>query len=160
MVAAAIAIAVLAAGPVSAARPVPDGVSRAEVELAAETVRCDCGCHPQSVYDCACGRAEEMWGEIVADVGSGMTGAEVVAKYVAAKGDQILIAPKAEGFNLLAWLGPGAGLVLVAFGLVFVLRRWATGRNTAQAATDAGAVDVEIDPEYLDRLRRDVEELR
>ncbi len=96
----------------------------AEYAVAAKTILCDCGCHPQSVHDCACGRADQMRSEIAGEVASGKSGPQVIELYVARHGEKILVAPTAEGFNLVAWLGPGALLVGAALGLTLVLRRW------------------------------------
>jgi cytochrome c-type biogenesis protein CcmH len=160
-----LAAAVLATLPVQAARPVPPGVDPEQVKIAAEAILCDCGCHPQSVHDCACGRAEEMWAELAAEVRSGgadggpLTGEQVIAKWVAARGELILVTPEASGFNLVAWLGPIALLVAAAIILALVLRRWA-GRGAPAAAAAGGAPVPEIDPATLDRIRKDVEDLR
>lgn len=111
-----------------ATRPVsPDSLGpaqAAEYVQAADTILCDCGCHPQSVRDCACGHAEGMRAEIAGLVASGKTGAQVIEAYVARHGEKILVSPPAQGFNLVAWLGPGALLVGAAVGLTLVLRRW------------------------------------
>lgn len=126
----------------------------AEYLKAATTILCDCGCHPQSVHACACGRAEELRGIVAAEVRSGKSGEAVIAAFVAEKGEKILIAPKSEGFNLVAWLGPLAGLFLSAAVLALVLRRWkrsgAVAASPAPAAPREGAWD--------DRLRREMEE--
>ena len=55
----ALAVLVLALSFVAAAP-----VDEAAFEKAAGAIRCDCGCHPQSVKDCACGRAAEMRDEV------------------------------------------------------------------------------------------------
>jgi len=137
-----------------------------QVTVAAEAILCDCGCHPQSVHDCACGRAEEMWSELAAEVAGGgpggapLTGEQVIAKWVAARGEKILVAPPAAGFNLVAWLGPLALLVGAAVALVAVLRRWAARAPLADAAGPSGAAPEPpaVDPAYLERIRRDLEE--
>ena len=125
----------------------------AEYMKAATTILCDCGCHPQSVHECACGRAEELRGVVADQIRSGKTGDAVIAQFVAEKGEKILIAPKSEGFNLVAWVGPLAGLFLAAAGLALVLRRWKrTGTPaaaTAPAAPEAG---------WDERLRREMED--
>lgn len=124
----------------------------AEYDQAARTILCDCGCHPQSVHDCACGRAEEMRAEIAGEVASGKTGAQVIEAYVARHGEKILVAPPAVGFNLVAWLGPGVLLVGAALGLTLVLKRWR--RPAAPAA--AGAPPLEADwKERLDEALRE-----
>jgi cytochrome c-type biogenesis protein CcmH len=99
--------------------------------VAVKTILCDCGCHPQAVHDCACGRAEEMRSEIAARIAQGKTGQQVIDAYVAHHGEKILVAPTAQGFNLVAWLGPGALLVGAAVGLTLVLKRWR--RPTSEA---------------------------
>ena len=160
----AITLFVVALGGAALARPVPPGVSAAEVEIAAGAILCDCGCHPQSVHDCACGRAEEMWAELAGEVAAGgpdggpLTGDEVIAKWVDARGETVLVSPVASGFNLVAWLGPLALLIVAATTLFVVLRRL-TARRPAVPAV-AGSTAVPIDPSYLDRIRKDLEDLR
>ncbi len=140
------------------AGPLPPDVDRAEFERAARVILCDCGCHPQSVYDCACGRAAEMREEIAAEIRNGRTGDQVVADYVARHGEKILIAPKASGFNLLAWIGPGFALVAGAAGLFLAIRRWAR-QGAAGAARDTTPAVAADDP-YLARLERHLREER
>lgn len=104
---------------------------QAEYEIAAKTILCDCGCHPQSVFDCACVRAAEMRDEVRALVEQGKTGEAVIAAYVAKYGEKIRIAPTSQGFNLLAWAGPGLGILTAALLVALLLRRW-----KAKAALD------------------------
>ena len=129
-----------------------------EYERAATTILCDCGCHPQSVHDCACSRAAEMRGEIRAMIEKGQTGEQVIAHYVAERGESIRIAPVARGFNLLAWLGPLAALGVALVALVLVARRWAARARSGPApAPDVRRAD---DLAYRERLRREIEDLR
>ena len=128
-----------------------------EFQTAASTILCDCGCHPQSVADCTCGRAAEMRSEIQALIDGGMTGDAVVASYVERYGDKIRIAPTASGFNLLAWLGPLVLLVLGAAGVTWLAKR--LSRSAAAAAHEpAPPAPPVVDEAYLARLRREVEE--
>jgi cytochrome c-type biogenesis protein CcmH len=126
-------------------------VDDAEFLKAARTILCDCGCHPQSVYDCACGRAAEMREEIAAQLRQGNTGDEVIDSYVARHGEQIRIAPLARGFNLVAWVGPGLGLLAAAAGTALVLRRWLRRLPAEQAPAPAARPGVR-DEEYRARL--------
>jgi cytochrome c-type biogenesis protein CcmH len=135
-----------------------------EYEHAAKTILCDCGCHPQSVHDCACSRAAEMRDEIRALVDQGQSGEQVIARYVAEHGESIRIAPVARGFNLLAWIGPLAGLVVALVAILLVARRWAAASAAASAAAAAAAGPAATaradDGAYRERLRREIEELR
>ena len=130
---------------------------QAQYDEAARTILCDCGCHPQSVHDCACGRAAEMRSEIAALVEGGMTGEAVIAKYVAEHGDKIRVAPTGRGFNLVAWAGPFAGLLLAIVSVVLVLRAWNRARADEETRPRPDALP-EDDP-YVVRLRRQIEEL-
>lgn len=132
----------------------------AEYLKAAETVLCDCGCHPQSVEDCACGRAAEMREEIRAMVAGGMTGDEVIASYVAKHGEKILIAPDAAGFNLFAWLGPLTLLIVGTGAIVLLVRRWSPTRSEEAAARSDARTDLAPDDPYIRKLRRELEDLR
>jgi cytochrome c-type biogenesis protein CcmH len=105
-----------------------------------------------------------MWAELADEVRSGgpggtaLSGEQVIAKWVAERGQTILVSPTATGFNLVAWLGPMALLVLAAATLFFVLRRLAARRPEVPATV--AAADGAIDPSYLDRIRKDLEDLR
>ena len=138
--------------------PAAGAVDPAEYEEAIETIRCDCGCHPQSLKDCACGYAAQKRQEIHAEMSAGdMSADDLIAAYVKRMGEQILISPAATGFNLVAWLGPLAGLVLASVGLLWVLRRWRRQRPLVPAV--AAEVVVEPDDPYLKRLNKELEEL-
>lgn len=130
----------------------------AEYDKAARTILCDCGCHPQSVHDCACGRAEEMRGEIAAQIRQGQSGDDVIAAYVARYGEKIRVTPTASGFNLVAWVAPGIGFVVAALLLVVLLRRWRRGglALAGSPATAAPPLDAAM-TERLDREMKDYE---
>ena len=140
---------------------VPAGDAGLAYDKAASTILCDCGCHPQSVKECACSRAEDMRVAISSEAASGKSGDAIVAGYVAKYGQKILISPEISGFNLVAWFAPGLGLVLAAAALVAIIRRW--NRRAAPAAVEAppgGAGSSPEDTAYRVRLQRNLEELR
>ena len=85
-----------------------------------------------------------------------LTADEVIAKYVANHGEQILIAPTATGFNLLAWIGPIIGLLLGLVVAVVVVRRLA--RREPQPPVLPAGPPVEQDAVYRERLRRQLAE--
>jgi len=130
-------------------------VQTGEWDKAIQVILCDCGCHPQSVKECACGRAAEMRDEIASAVRSGKNGEQVIGDYVARYGEKILIAPKSEGFNLVAWLGPGAGFLVAAIAVAVLLRRWRTAPAIAAAGSAAGPPP---DDAYALRLEREMRE--
>jgi cytochrome c-type biogenesis protein CcmH len=125
---------------------------------ASKTILCDCGCHPQSVYDCACGRADQMRNEVADKVASGMSGDEVIDWYVEQYGEQIRVAPTATGFNLVAWLGPALGFLGAGAGLVLILRRWNRRPPDDEDGPATPTGDAGDDP-YRERLKSELEDL-
>lgn len=146
-------------GPVGAAGEIPPGVDTKQYLEVANTILCDCGCHPQSVHACACGRAAEMREEIAAALHSGgpggtpQTGKQVIAAYVARYGEKIRIAPTKQGFNLVAWLGPSIVLLSAGIAVAFALRRW-RGRTEPEPVP----VVTEGDLAYVQRIRQELGE--
>jgi cytochrome c-type biogenesis protein CcmH len=139
------------------ATPVPGADVDAEYDKAARTILCDCGCHPQSVHDCACGRAEKMRADLRADAAAGKTGDQIVAEYVARSGEKVRVVPKASGFNLLAWLGPGVALLGAAGFVALVLKRW---RRAPAQAGPAPAAAAPLDAASQARLDRELRDVR
>jgi cytochrome c-type biogenesis protein CcmH/NrfF len=137
---------------------VPGGAAGKAYEYAATSLLCDCGCNPQSIKACACGRAEELRVALAQDAASGKSGEAIVASYVARHGQKILVAPPASGFNLIAWTGPAIGLLGATVMIAFMLRRWR--RASAARPQDAAPPLSATDDAYLARLRREVEEGR
>jgi cytochrome c-type biogenesis protein CcmH len=151
---AALVLVLALAAPAAAVAADPE----AEYDKAARTILCDCGCHPQSVHDCACGRAAQMRDEIRAEVRAGKTGDQIVADRVARSGEKVRVVPKASGFNLLAWLGPGVALVGAAGFVVLVLKRWRRSPPDESAGSPAAAAP--LDAAAQARLERELRELR
>lgn len=144
--------------PARAAGEIPPDVDRRAYLEVANTILCDCGCHPQAVHACACGRAAEMREEIAAALNRGgkggtpQTASQVIDAYVARHGEKIRIAPTTRGFNLVAWLGPSFALLLTGVGVAFALRRWRGAAPPEAAPAEA----VVLDPVYLQRLRKEL----
>ena len=137
---------------------VPEGAAGRAYDRAASQLLCDCGCNPQSIKECACGRAEELRVSLAKDAASGKSGDEIIAAYVAKSGQKVLVSPPASGFNLIAWTGPAIGLLGATVMIAFMIRRWhrTSERLAAETVPPASAVD----EAYLVRLRRDLEESR
>jgi cytochrome c-type biogenesis protein CcmH len=90
----------------------------------------------------------------------GMTGDEVIAAYVAKHGEKILIAPDASGFNLFAWLGPLALLLVGTVVIVLLVRRWSAKKAGKADAAPGASTDLAPDDPYVSKLRRELEEMR
>jgi cytochrome c-type biogenesis protein CcmH/NrfF len=106
-------------------------------------IRCVCGCN-LDVYTCrttdfTCGTSPAMHREIVAQVEAGKTAQEILDGLIAEHGEMVLMAPKKEGFNLLAYFLPGAAVVTVGSILLWFLWK---GRERAAAVRAAERVDL------------------
>ena len=115
-------------------------------------------CQNESVADSSASIAEEMRLVIRQQLQAGASEQQVLRYFAAHYGNQILLTPPPQGFNLLAWLMPVA-MLLIGLGLLtFVVRDWrAPGRT--QQATSAGPENVEprLDPE-LEQYRAQLEQ--
>ena len=90
-------------------------------------LKCTCGCN-LDIYTCrttdfTCSYSPALHQEVLALQREGKTAEAIVAAFVAKYGEQILMAPKPEGFNLAGYLVPGALILTVAALLGAVLLR-------------------------------------
>jgi cytochrome c-type biogenesis protein CcmH len=139
----------------------PTGVpedAAAVYEKTTTTLLCDCGCSPQSVKECACGRAGEMRASLDQDARAGKSSEEIIGTYVARYGQKILVSPPASGFNLVAWAGPAVGLLAAFLIIALMIRRW--HRASASLRTDPVAPQESSDDVYRARLRKELEDSR
>ena len=79
-------------------------------------------------------------------IADGMTKKQIKAALVDAYGPDVLAEPERKGFDLTAWLVPGALVALAALGVVVLARRW---RRTTVPAPDDGP---DLDPDDARRL--------
>jgi cytochrome c-type biogenesis protein CcmH len=86
---------------------------------------------------------------------------EIKAALVDDFGERILAAPPREGFNLLAWLLPLAGLLAGAVGVTIVALRWSRRRDAEPAEAGAAVsgngrlpVDAELERRLDEELAR------
>ena len=103
-------------------------VSAAERDELEHRLRCQCGC-TLDVYTCrttdfSCQVSPAMHRDVMELVSGGYSAQEIIEAFVGTYGERVLMAPPANGFNLLGWVAPfialGGGAVLV----VAALRRW------------------------------------
>jgi len=98
-----------------------------------ERLRCTCGCN-LDVYTCRttdfnCSVSPAMHREVVALVQQGKSAQEITDAFVAEYGEMVLMAPKKEGLNLLAYFVPGAAIIAVGSTLL-----WALSKRTRRLA--------------------------
>ena len=65
-----------------------------------------------------------MHRDVMALVDGGYTADEIIEAFENANGERVLMAPKREGFNLLAYVLPGTAIAAGAVVLAVMLRRW------------------------------------
>ena len=89
-------------------------------------------------------------------IAQGQTKDEIKDALVAEFGPEVLAVPEAEGFDLAAWLVPGA-VIVVAGGAIFVgLRRWRREGGGPEDGGSAEPPDEGLDPEESKRLDADL----
>lgn len=90
-------------------------------------LKCTCGCN-LDIFTCrttdfTCTYSPALHTEVVGLYTAGKGPEEIVAAFVAKYGEQVLLAPKAQGFNIVGYLLPGTLVLLAAATLSFVLLR-------------------------------------
>jgi cytochrome c-type biogenesis protein CcmH len=82
---------------------------------------------------------------IRARIAEGMTKEEIKAALVEEYGPDVLAEPSGGGFDLAAWLVPGALVALAVLGVAVLARRWRRGEPAAATGPD-------LDPDDARRL--------
>lgn len=99
-------------------------------------------CTPQTLDQSNAPIALRMKRFIAARIAAGDTKSEIKDKLVAQFGRRVLAAPEREGFDLLAWVLPFAGIAVAATLVAVGLRRW----------TRPSAPEERLDPELERRV--------
>lgn len=128
------------------------------IQAIEQKLKCQCGCG-LDVFTCrttdfTCQTSPEMHRKVAGLYGAGLSGEGIVQQFVDQYGDQVLMAPPPEGFNLAGYLLPGILILLGAIALVFTFRRRrrkARARGTPEEAMGS--------PEEMARLERALAEL-
>ncbi|HEY8089388.1 MAG TPA: cytochrome c-type biogenesis CcmF C-terminal domain-containing protein, partial [Polyangiaceae bacterium] len=121
-----------------------------------EQVRCTCGCG-RALNSCSCETAEGLRGAIREQLADHKTSEQIVASYIAEHGNESLVVPPNKGAFRAIYAVPVVGIVLAAFGIARMLRRWrrnekdtAKSASTGAAATAKDAYDARLDDELKD----------
>jgi cytochrome c-type biogenesis protein CcmH len=147
----------LAAGPAGGPAPAPVSapagaktpVSEDTVHDVAAQLRCVV-CQSLSVADSPSETAHEMKDIIRERLAAGESPEQVRAYFVEKYGNWILLSPPRQGFNLLVWVVPFAGLGLGLILVLIVVRRWSRRPAPPQGPP--------MDPAMRARIRREMVE--
>ncbi|MGH7657736.1 MAG: cytochrome c-type biogenesis protein CcmH [Gemmatimonadales bacterium] len=147
--------------PGAAGRSMPrtaDSGDELAIQAIEQQLKCQCGCG-LDVFTCrttdfTCQTSPAMHREVAGLYGAGSSGEDIVQQFVDRYGDQVLMAPPPEGFNLAGYLLPGILILLGAIALIFTFRR---RRRKARARVTPG--EAMGSPEEMARLERALAEL-
>jgi cytochrome c-type biogenesis protein CcmH len=116
-------------------------------------IRCQCGC-TLDVFTCrttdfSCQVSPAMHRDIMSLVDGGYDAQEILGAFVNVYGDQALMAPPKEGFNLVGYVLPSIAIAVGAVLLVVMMRRW-----KREPAIVAAAPPAPVAGATADELRR------
>ncbi len=91
-------------------------------------LKCQCGC-PMDIYLCRttdfnCPVSPKVHADIEALIAGGYSEDEIRDAFVATYGERVLTAPKAQGFNLLAYVAPFAAIGTFGVFASWLIYRW------------------------------------
>jgi cytochrome c-type biogenesis protein CcmH len=148
--------------------PTADADNDALIMNVEKTLKCQCGCN-LDIYTCrttdfTCTTSPALHREIVQLRSQGLTADQIREDFIQQYGEQALMAPKVEGFNLAGYFVPGI-LMLAAIGILslWILRRQ---RQVADVPSLAATQSMEISAagvateEELARLRKALSEMQ
>jgi cytochrome c-type biogenesis protein CcmH len=106
------------------ARPSMNAAERDQVE---RQLSCPCPC-TLDVFTCRtsmpCGFSPAMHTDVVALVDGGYSADEIIAAFERTYGEQVLMAPKKEGFNWAAYVAPFAAIGTGGAVIAALVKRW------------------------------------
>lgn len=105
-------------------------------------------CWSGTVYDHG---NKEMELNIAAMVGDGKTKAEILDYYTEQYGERVLAVPKAEGFNIFAWIAP---IFIFGLGLTIIFLYMRTSKDNLTPIVNADDTIA-----YSDEIEQELKEL-
>ncbi len=120
------------------------------VDEISANLMCQCGC-TMVLNTCECGTAEQMRGEIKTMLDQGKSKDDILNFYIGKYGDKVLSAPKAEGFNISAYITPFAVILASALVIGLIVRQWVI--RTRTAAQEPALETMPLMPASPDELR-------
>ncbi len=136
--------------PIAGAKPSMTDEKRDELE---HQIKCQCGC-VLDVYTCrttdfSCSVSPAMHQDVMTLVQGGHNAAQILVAFQAVYGEQILMSPLKQGFNLVGYMLPSVALVVGGIGVAGLIRRWGAASKPALATAGAG---LDATPEELASL--------
>jgi cytochrome c-type biogenesis protein CcmH len=116
-------------------------------------LHCQCGC-TLDVFTCrttdfTCRVSPAMHRDVMALVEGGYGAQEIIDAFVSTFGERALMAPPRSGFNILAWVSPGIGVIIAGAFILSFLRR---SQSPRQAPLGPAAKGVDATDDELARL--------
>jgi cytochrome c-type biogenesis protein CcmH len=99
--------------------------------------------------------SEKIRQQVTQMVAAGKSRDEILDFFVAQYGERILATPRAKGFNSLVYILPWLALVLGAWLLLLLLKRW----RSQSVAAPAPAPSAPLDPRYASVIEKEMKEL-
>ncbi len=145
-----ICAATLAAAPAGALAAGPPKTNLPDVE---DEVMCPvCG---TALNLSASPQADRERAFIRREIAAGRTKDQIKAELVAQYGSEVLAEPPKSGFDLTAWIVPGAAILLAAIAIAIGLRRWRRAGDGAASPPSSGE-EPPLDPSDAERLDADL----
>jgi cytochrome c-type biogenesis protein CcmH len=147
--------------PYSVGRP-RDRVTEADndeaVKLIEQKLKCTCGCN-LDIFTCrttdfTCATSPRLHKQVLGLYQGGFSEDQIIQQFVDQYGEQMLMAPRPEGFNIAGYVVPGIAILAAATVLTLVLTR--RRRMVEVAAAERGpapVAPVDATREELDALR-------
>lgn len=132
----------------------------AEIQAIEKQLRCTCGC-TLDIYTCrttdfSCTYSPQLHREVVALRQEGRSAEQILDEFVSRYGEEALMAPEPEGFNLAGYLLPGVVMTGLGATLLWVLTRRRAAVSTTTLAPESTAVSAS--PDELAELERAIAE--
>jgi cytochrome c-type biogenesis protein CcmH len=109
-------------------------------------LKCSCGCN-LDIFTCrttdfTCETSPRLHKQVLGLYQAGFSQEQIIQQFVDEYGEQALMAPRPEGFNLAGYVVPGIAILLTGTALALYLSR----RRVAVAAAKADATPVQTSP--------------
>ena len=136
----------------SAAGAAPSSrVNEETVREIASQLRCVV-CQNLSIADSPSEMANQMRGIIRERLAAGESPERVVAYFVEKYGEWVLLSPRRQGFNLLVWTVPFAGIAVGLLAIVILTIRWSRRPRPA-------ALSEPVDAALRERIAKELNDL-